>query len=114
MHLNQKVFSSIYTCLSVCVDDTLEQNHSLFEEYRDPCRAGPGKEKPWVIGAHHFQPLDYSNYCILTGQMMTIHWIFHWFSSKGTLLEQPTLYEDDINTPENLQRYIQFHFLKPL
>lgn len=52
-------------------DDTLEQNHCLFEEYRDPCRAGPGKEKPWVI---------------------------------GTLLEQPTLYEDDINTPENLQR----------
>ncbi|AWO96719.1 putative sphingomyelin phosphodiesterase 3-like [Scophthalmus maximus] len=31
-------------------DDTLEQNHCLFEEYRDPCRAGPGKEKPWVIG----------------------------------------------------------------
>ncbi|XP_078109239.1 sphingomyelin phosphodiesterase 5 isoform X2 [Sander vitreus] len=55
-------------------DDTLEQNHHLFEEYRDPCRAGPGKEKPWVI---------------------------------GTLLEQPTLYEDDINTPENLQRTLE-------
>ncbi|XP_030605829.1 sphingomyelin phosphodiesterase 5 isoform X2 [Archocentrus centrarchus] len=55
-------------------DDTLEQNHSLFEEYRDPCRAGPGKEKPWVI---------------------------------GTLLEQPTLYEDDINTSENLQRTLE-------
>uniref|UniRef100_A0A3P8SPV4 sphingomyelin phosphodiesterase n=1 Tax=Amphiprion percula TaxID=161767 RepID=A0A3P8SPV4_AMPPE len=55
-------------------DDTLEQNHCLFEEYRDPCRAGPGKEKPWVI---------------------------------GTLLEQPTLYEDDINTPENLQRTLE-------
>lgn len=55
-------------------DDTLEQNHCLFEEYKDPCRAGPGKEKPWVI---------------------------------GTLLEQPTLYEDDINTPENLQRTLE-------
>ncbi|XP_034730732.1 sphingomyelin phosphodiesterase 5 isoform X1 [Etheostoma cragini] len=55
-------------------DDTLEQNHPLFEEYRDPCRAGPGKEKPWVI---------------------------------GTLLEQPTLYKDDINTPENLQRTLE-------
>ncbi|XP_034466091.1 sphingomyelin phosphodiesterase 5 [Hippoglossus hippoglossus] len=66
-------------------DDTLEQNHCLFEEYRDPCRAGPGKEKPWVI---------------------------------GTLLEQPTLYEDDINTPENLQRTLEIeevrkHYISP-
>ncbi|XP_053700056.1 sphingomyelin phosphodiesterase 5 isoform X2 [Synchiropus splendidus] len=52
-------------------DDHLEQNHALFEEYRDPCRAGPGREKPWVI---------------------------------GTLLRQPTLYDDDVNTAENLQR----------
>lgn len=28
---------------------------------------------------------------------------------KGTLLEQPTLYEDDVNTPENLQRCTQFY-----
>lgn len=55
-------------------DDSLEQNHRLFDEYRDPCRAGPGKEKPWVI---------------------------------GTLLEQPTLYEDNIKTPENLQRTLE-------
>ncbi|XP_055022534.1 sphingomyelin phosphodiesterase 5 [Boleophthalmus pectinirostris] len=52
-------------------DDTLEQNHSLFELYRDPCRAGPGKEKSWVL---------------------------------GTLLEQPTLYEEDVNSPDSLQR----------
>ncbi|XP_043973568.1 sphingomyelin phosphodiesterase 5 isoform X2 [Gambusia affinis] len=52
-------------------DDVLEQNHSLFEEYRDPCRAEAGKEKPWVI---------------------------------GTLLEQPSLYEEDVNSPEMLQR----------
>ncbi|XP_074509962.1 sphingomyelin phosphodiesterase 5 [Sebastes fasciatus] len=60
-------------------DDTLEQNHCLFEEYRDPCRAGPGKEKTWVI---------------------------------GTLLEQPTLYEDDISTPENLQRTLETEDLR--
>ncbi|XP_072250509.1 sphingomyelin phosphodiesterase 5 [Leuresthes tenuis] len=55
-------------------DDHLEQNHHLFNDYRDPCRAGPGKEKPWVI---------------------------------GTLLEQPTMYEDDVNTPESLQRTLE-------
>ncbi|KAM7383585.1 hypothetical protein PAMP_003224 [Pampus punctatissimus] len=60
-------------------DDSLEQNHCLFQEYRDPCRAGPGKEKPWVI---------------------------------GTLLEQPTLYEDDVNTPENLQRTLETEELR--
>lgn len=37
-----------------------------------------------------------------------MHLVFHWFVSKGTLLEQPTLYEDDISTPENLQRYTIF------
>lgn len=105
-------FSSTYRCFSVCEDDTLEQNHCLFEEYRDPCRAGPGKEKPWVIGAYHFKPLDCSKYCIHARQMMTIHWVFHWFPSKGTLLEQPTLYDEGVNTPENLQRYAQFLFLK--
>uniref|UniRef100_A0A8C6T0S2 sphingomyelin phosphodiesterase n=1 Tax=Neogobius melanostomus TaxID=47308 RepID=A0A8C6T0S2_9GOBI len=40
-------------------DDTLEQNHRIFEEYRDPCRAGPGKEKPWVIGTLLEQPTLY-------------------------------------------------------
>lgn len=40
-------------------DDTLEQNHSIFQEYRDPCRAGPGKEKPWVIGTLLEQPTLY-------------------------------------------------------
>ncbi|XP_074539169.1 sphingomyelin phosphodiesterase 5 isoform X2 [Halichoeres trimaculatus] len=60
-------------------DDCLEQNHRLFEEYRDPCRAGPGKEKPWVI---------------------------------GTLLEQPTLYKDDISTPEKLQRTLETEELR--
>ncbi|XP_041844767.1 sphingomyelin phosphodiesterase 5 isoform X2 [Melanotaenia boesemani] len=55
-------------------DDHLEQNHHIFEDYKDPCRAGPGKEKPWVI---------------------------------GTLLEQPTLYEDEVNSPDSLQRTLE-------
>lgn len=46
--------------LSVHLDDTQEQNHSLFEYYIDPCRAGPGKEKPWAIGLYHFNLLYYS------------------------------------------------------
>ncbi|XP_007241132.3 sphingomyelin phosphodiesterase 5 [Astyanax mexicanus] len=55
-------------------DDRLEQNHCLFNDYRDPCRAGPGKEKPWVI---------------------------------GTLLQQPTLYDENVKTPDNLQRTLE-------
>uniref|UniRef100_A0A1A8HX76 sphingomyelin phosphodiesterase n=2 Tax=Nothobranchius kuhntae TaxID=321403 RepID=A0A1A8HX76_NOTKU len=55
-------------------DDTLEQNHSLFDDYGDPCREGPGKEKPWVI---------------------------------GTLLKQPTLYEEDVNTSLTLKRTLE-------
>lgn len=66
-------------------DDRLEQSHSVFEEYRDPCRAGAGQEKPWVI---------------------------------GTLLEQPTLYHEDVATLENLQRTLENeeqrrHFISP-
>ncbi|XP_061095887.1 sphingomyelin phosphodiesterase 5 isoform X1 [Conger conger] len=55
-------------------DDVLEQKHGLFEDYRDPCRAGPGKEKQWVI---------------------------------GTLLNQPTLYDDEVKTPDNLQETLE-------
>lgn len=62
-------------------DDVKEQNHCLFEQYKDPCRAAPGKEKPWVI---------------------------------GTLLEQPTLYEEDIITPENLQKTLETEELRKL
>lgn len=40
-------------------DDTLEQNHCIFQEYRDACRAGPGKEKSWVIGTLLEQPTMY-------------------------------------------------------
>uniref|UniRef100_A0A8C4Z5Y8 sphingomyelin phosphodiesterase n=1 Tax=Gadus morhua TaxID=8049 RepID=A0A8C4Z5Y8_GADMO len=60
-------------------DDLREQNHNIFEEYIDPCRAGPGKEKPWVI---------------------------------GTLMEQPTMYEEDVITPDNLQRTLETEELR--
>lgn len=36
--------------LSLPADDKLEQQHSLFTRYKDPCRLGPGEEKPWAIG----------------------------------------------------------------
>lgn len=32
------------------VDDKLEQQHSLFTCYKDPCRIGPGEDKSWAIG----------------------------------------------------------------
>uniref|UniRef100_A0A8C1XH18 sphingomyelin phosphodiesterase n=1 Tax=Cyprinus carpio TaxID=7962 RepID=A0A8C1XH18_CYPCA len=60
-------------------DDRLEQSHSVFEEYTDPCRAGAGREKPWVI---------------------------------GTLLEQPTLYDENTRTPDSLQRTLETEELR--
>lgn len=65
----------VYACFSIRVDDNLEQNHCLFEEYRDPCRAGPRQEKPWVIGTNNFILLECSKYCIQTRKMMmTFYW----------------------------------------
>lgn len=89
---------------SICVDDTKEQNHCLFEEYRDPCRAGPGKEKPWVIGVCICNQCDYTKHCALHIHSANDGRCFS-LVLPGTLLEQPTLYEEDINTPESLQRY---------
>ncbi|XP_030060999.1 sphingomyelin phosphodiesterase 3 [Microcaecilia unicolor] len=31
-------------------EDKLEQQHSLFTHYKDPCRLSPGEEKAWAIG----------------------------------------------------------------
>ncbi|XP_028664701.1 sphingomyelin phosphodiesterase 3 [Erpetoichthys calabaricus] len=31
-------------------EDKQEQQHALFSHYKDPCRLGPGEEKPWVVG----------------------------------------------------------------
>ncbi|XP_051547943.1 sphingomyelin phosphodiesterase 3-like [Myxocyprinus asiaticus] len=31
-------------------EDKLEQQHSLFTHYKDPCRLGPGEDRPWALG----------------------------------------------------------------
>ncbi|MEQ2184448.1 Sphingomyelin phosphodiesterase 3, partial [Goodea atripinnis] len=31
-------------------EDKLEQQHTLFTQYKDPCRLGPGEDKPWALG----------------------------------------------------------------
>ncbi|XP_046890925.1 sphingomyelin phosphodiesterase 3 [Hypomesus transpacificus] len=31
-------------------EDKLEQQHALFTQYKDPCRQGPGEDKPWALG----------------------------------------------------------------
>ncbi|GAA6074280.1 sphingomyelin phosphodiesterase 3 [Tachysurus ichikawai] len=30
-------------------EDKLEQQHAIFTQYRDPCRLGPGEDKPWAL-----------------------------------------------------------------
>ncbi|XP_030642945.1 sphingomyelin phosphodiesterase 3 [Chanos chanos] len=31
-------------------EDKLEQQHALFTHFKDPCRIGPGEDKPWALG----------------------------------------------------------------
>ncbi|XP_060098884.1 sphingomyelin phosphodiesterase 5-like [Heteronotia binoei] len=31
-------------------DDKMEQAHEIFSLYTDPCRIGPGQDKPWALG----------------------------------------------------------------
>ncbi|KAJ8417471.1 hypothetical protein AAFF_G00286980 [Aldrovandia affinis] len=31
-------------------EDKLEQQHVLFTHYKDPCRLGPGEDRPWALG----------------------------------------------------------------
>ncbi|XP_026083649.1 sphingomyelin phosphodiesterase 5-like [Carassius auratus] len=59
--------------------DGLEQSHRVFEDYTDPCRAGAGREKPWVI---------------------------------GTVLEQSRLYDENVRTPDSLQRTLETEDLR--
>lgn len=41
----------LYTlCSYVFPEDKLEQQHALFTQYKDPCRLGPGEDKPWALG----------------------------------------------------------------
>ncbi|NWY01779.1 NSMA2 phosphodiesterase, partial [Nothoprocta ornata] len=55
-------------------EDKLEQQHSLFTHYKDPCRIGPGEDKPWAI---------------------------------GTLLDPEGLYDEEVCTPDNLQKALE-------
>ncbi|KAK6479958.1 sphingomyelin phosphodiesterase 3 [Huso huso] len=55
-------------------EDKLEQQHSLFTRYKDPCRLGPGEDKPWVV---------------------------------GTLLDPSGLYDEEVSSPENLQKIME-------
>ncbi|KAM4604501.1 sphingomyelin phosphodiesterase 3-like [Discoglossus pictus] len=55
-------------------EDKLEQQHSLFGRYKDPCRLSPGEEKPWAI---------------------------------GTLLDPEGLYDEEVCTPDNLQKVLE-------
>ncbi|MEQ2224652.1 Sphingomyelin phosphodiesterase 3, partial [Ilyodon furcidens] len=55
-------------------EDKLEQQHTLFTQYKDPCRLGPGEDKPWAL---------------------------------GTLLDPSGLYDDDVSSPESLQKVME-------
>ncbi|XP_023253232.1 sphingomyelin phosphodiesterase 3 [Seriola lalandi dorsalis] len=55
-------------------EDKLEQQHALFTQYKDPCRLGPGEDKPWAL---------------------------------GTLLDPSGLYDDEVSTPESLQKVME-------
>uniref|UniRef100_A0A3B5QMS0 Sphingomyelin phosphodiesterase 3 n=1 Tax=Xiphophorus maculatus TaxID=8083 RepID=A0A3B5QMS0_XIPMA len=55
-------------------EDKLEQQHTLFSQYKDPCRLGPGEDKPWAL---------------------------------GTLLDPSGLYDDDVSSPESLQKVME-------
>lgn len=55
-------------------EDKLEQQHALFTQYKDPCRLGPGEDKPWAL---------------------------------GTLLDPSGLYDDEVTSPESLQKVME-------
>ncbi|XP_053175333.1 sphingomyelin phosphodiesterase 3 [Scomber japonicus] len=55
-------------------EDKLEQQHALFTQYKDPCRLGPGEDKPWAL---------------------------------GTLLDTSGLYDDEVSSPESLQKVME-------
>uniref|UniRef100_A0A3P8UMU3 Sphingomyelin phosphodiesterase 3 n=1 Tax=Cynoglossus semilaevis TaxID=244447 RepID=A0A3P8UMU3_CYNSE len=55
-------------------EDKLEQQHALFTQYKDPCRLGPGEDKPWAL---------------------------------GTLLDPSGLYDDEVSSPEGLQKVME-------
>nr|XP_023697408.1 sphingomyelin phosphodiesterase 3 [Paramormyrops kingsleyae]XP_023697409.1 sphingomyelin phosphodiesterase 3 [Paramormyrops kingsleyae]XP_023697410.1 sphingomyelin phosphodiesterase 3 [Paramormyrops kingsleyae]XP_023697412.1 sphingomyelin phosphodiesterase 3 [Paramormyrops kingsleyae] len=55
-------------------EDKLEQQHTLFTHYKDPCRTGPGEDKSWAL---------------------------------GTLLDTSGLYDEEVSSPEGLQKVME-------
>ncbi|XP_054632053.1 sphingomyelin phosphodiesterase 3 isoform X2 [Dunckerocampus dactyliophorus] len=74
-HQDQRVVGYL-TCthLHAIEEDKLEQQHALFTLYKDPCRQGPGEDKPWAL---------------------------------GTLLDPRGLYDDEVSSPESLQKVME-------
>lgn len=50
-------------CAIVFPEDKLEQQHALFNQYRDPCRLGPGEDKPWALGNDTFTQIAQKLWC---------------------------------------------------
>lgn len=47
-------------------EDKLEQQHALFTQYKDPCRLGPGEDKPWALGNDTFAQISQKHQCHIT------------------------------------------------
>ncbi|KAL8181418.1 UNVERIFIED_CONTAM: hypothetical protein K2H54_001415 [Gekko kuhli] len=50
-------------------DDKTEQAHELFSLYTDPCRVGPGQDKPWALGTL-MNPLTMYDEAVATPETM--------------------------------------------
>lgn len=98
-------------------DDKLEQQHSLFTRYKDPCRLGPGEEKAWAIGEHGGSGRvgrGWGRQGGDSGVCRSPSACEGWLGparahralplAPGTLLDQDGLYDEDVATPDNLQK----------
>lgn len=52
---------AVFAC--VFPEDKLEQQHALFTQYKDPCRLGPGEDKPWALGNDTFAQIAQKRQC---------------------------------------------------
>ncbi|KAF2978849.1 hypothetical protein EK904_006098 [Melospiza melodia maxima] len=90
-------------------EDKLEQQHSLFTHYKDPCRVGPGEDKPWAIGKSSPALRVGMNASLLppTACPEQLLLLLQLTSSKGTLLDPEGLYDEEVCTPDNLQKVLE-------
>lgn len=50
----------LFLCLVLFFsEDKLEQQHSLFTQYKDPCRLGPGEDKLWALGEFNIRQKEF-------------------------------------------------------